>query len=245
MIHQTEDYAIFKIHAGNRPIDPINLKKIQEAMKVKNLLPQRPILVNKHMEVIDGGHRLKAAQSLKLPVYYIKQDDSSDFDMVLLNRAQKNWSLADYINFYASQGLQSYINVRDLATKYNLTIVDLLILCCRSGGTTSDSIRAGSFTFNKEKSEPFLVTSLQFIQGVTDLIRSKSFDNCEYLGYTTFKKGLLSILGYQGFNGDRFFEKLKKYIGKVHACNTIAQYTQMFKSIYNCRNSFPIKESPE
>lgn len=58
-IYQTRDYSQFKISKRNRAVVG---KQIVKSIIEKNLLPEKPILVTSDMHVLDGQHRLWAAE---------------------------------------------------------------------------------------------------------------------------------------------------------------------------------------
>ncbi len=128
MIKSTEDYSVFKKNSSNRDIDQVNLKKIVNSIKIKNLLELRPLVVNSNMEIIDGQHRLEAAKILSLAVYYTVRKEIENSDIILLNSAQKPWILSDYIQFYAKEGKKNYQKIVDVSKKYNTSINDVLLL---------------------------------------------------------------------------------------------------------------------
>ena len=69
MTLKTSDYSIFKKFPGNRDINPLNLRKITNSIKMHNMLDLKPIIVTESMEVTDGQHRLEAAKVLGVPIF--------------------------------------------------------------------------------------------------------------------------------------------------------------------------------
>ena len=81
-IYKTTDYSQFKFLPGNRKIaGNILIESILE----KNKLATHPIVVSKDMFVIDGQHRLDAASSLGIPIYYIIDEDFEPDDITLVS----------------------------------------------------------------------------------------------------------------------------------------------------------------
>ena len=74
-VEETTDYKQFKKVKGNRGYAQRHLKNLVSSIAQNNLLQYSPIIVNDKMEVIDGQHRLAAAQSLGLPIYYVVAGD--------------------------------------------------------------------------------------------------------------------------------------------------------------------------
>lgn len=240
MILKTNDYAIFKKHSGNTPIDPLNLKKIKNSLRINNMLELRPILVNKEMEVIDGQHRLQAALELGLDVFYTIQEKSNAMDMVLLNSAQRHWKIDDYVRFYASEGKRSYIDIMELLKTKSMTFKDFVALMGGLGGAAYVKIKAGTYEANVKEIGVELTQKLEYINQVIYLIAEKTMGKKKYLTTAAFKRSISLLMNNTDFIPDVFLAKLQINLGKVHPCTTTTQYTEMFKSIYNFRNPDPI-----
>jgi hypothetical protein len=115
---KTTDYTQFKVLSGNRAIDKGHVINLAKSLAQRpDLLAARPILVNKDMEVIDGQHRLAAAQQLKIPVYYDVADLHLE-DTIVINHNQRNWSLGDYAKSYADLGKKDYQTFMELREEY-------------------------------------------------------------------------------------------------------------------------------
>ena len=66
-VYQTSNYDLFKKLNGNRDVknEKVIIKSIQKIGLIDN-----PIIVNEKYEVIDGQNRLKALQTLNMPVLF-------------------------------------------------------------------------------------------------------------------------------------------------------------------------------
>lgn len=117
---KTTDYDRFVPIMSNRELDKRHVMNLQRSIKQRNLLMVRPIIVNENMEVIDGQHRLAAAQMIDEPVYYLQVKGLTQQDLAVLNTHQKNWSVMDFVNFYTLQGVPEYKNLSRLCNKYPL-----------------------------------------------------------------------------------------------------------------------------
>lgn len=117
---KTTDYDRFVPIMSNRELDKRHVMNLQRSIKQRNLLMVRPIIVNENMEVIDGQHRLAAAQMIDEPVYYLQVKGLTQQDLAVLNTHQKNWSVMDFVNFYTLQGVPEYKKLSRLCNKYPL-----------------------------------------------------------------------------------------------------------------------------
>jgi hypothetical protein len=240
---KTEDLSIFKKAEGNRDIDPANLKKIVNSIKINNMLELRPLTVNKNMEVLDGQHRLEAAKVLGLPVYYEINVDATPEDMILLNTAQKGWSMDDYVKFYASRGDENYIRVLDLAKKYDCSAASIISLSGKgysTGEGTRRALKNGRLKFDFLEAEDKIKEKMWQYNQVADFIKSRTFEGVNYTGRITFKRALFVLFDNPEFVFSTFMHKLQINISKMHSCTMMSQYVQLLKEIYNYKNENPI-----
>ena len=63
------------------------------------------------MEVVDGQHRLKAAQELGVAIYYQIIEDAQLQEIQLLNAYARPWQTGDYLDSYVALGKKEYIEV--------------------------------------------------------------------------------------------------------------------------------------
>lgn len=241
MTHKTSNYTLFKKFPGNRPIDALNLKKITTSIKMNNMLQLRPILVNDLMEVVDGQHRLEAAKNLGLEVFYDIVHDTKPMDMVLLNNAQKCWTLQDYVNYYAEQGSQIYKDMKSMSEKFDLSIQELVRVLGIHWGRAYKDFKEGKYAEDVKKKEAELRDKVAFMGQVIAFIDEKTLGNKIHLKSIALKRSLLTLLGCTSFDPTVFMEKLELGISKFHRCTTATQYYDMFKAFYNYRNQNPLE----
>lgn len=117
-IKLTNNYEMFKFRRENRELNynkVANLKSIllEDGRQIM------PIICNTEMEIIDGQHRFQALKELNWDVMYYVDEAVTVKDLVSINNTQKNWSLMDYIHYYASLGNESYIKLEELCKEYS------------------------------------------------------------------------------------------------------------------------------
>ena len=117
-LQRTTDYKMFKKIDSNREINKNHLKKLKVGIERKNLLYLFPIVINKGMEVVDGQHRLKAAEELGLEVFYLVDDNITKADIAMVNSNRKAWAIYNYIDFYASEGKIEFKHLKWLMKDY-------------------------------------------------------------------------------------------------------------------------------
>lgn len=132
-IERTTDYRCFKSIVSNREVNKLHVRKLAQSIQRKNLLHIRPVICNNKMEVIDGQHRIAACSLINEPVYYICVDNLTKDDIALLNTAQKNWTMLDFINFYTIEGRPEFRAFSRLLNRFSeMKVTTLLRMCGES-----------------------------------------------------------------------------------------------------------------
>lgn len=132
-IYQTDDYSLFKLLDGNRPLNKKKIEKIIHEIETGNdILDEVPILVNEnknHLEVLDGQHRLEVAKKLKRSVHYtIKKSKMSLYNVAKVNSNTEKWTSEDFINCYSKAGNENYIKIGAFYKKYKIGVGSILSL---------------------------------------------------------------------------------------------------------------------
>lgn len=149
----TTDYSMFKIIDENREIVRRHLLQLQQTIKSRNFLRLFPIIVNSKKQVIEGQHRLRAAEALGFPIYYIIDDEITVMDIAIVNNNRKSWSAKDYIHFYAKSGNIHYKRLKKLLSDYPYLTIGTAVKLCDdskayfvSGGGALRKMRSGQLT---------------------------------------------------------------------------------------------------
>lgn len=125
--------------------------------------------------VIDGQHRLKAAEYLSIPVYAdILEGDNYSFkelvDLVATyNNQSVRWSLKDYVSAWHMYGKSDYSVLEGIQKKYGFSHSVLAVLLSGSissgSGRVTDNVRKGKFKVKAKKE------TLKTLELVTQLSR--------------------------------------------------------------------------
>ena len=108
-IERTKIYGLFKLMAGNRPVDYNHVKRLKRSMeRYPHMFASNPIEVNENFYIIDGQHRRLAAQELGTDVYYIVVPGATLEETRIENITQRRWSLMDFASSYAESGRNDY-----------------------------------------------------------------------------------------------------------------------------------------
>jgi len=238
-IQSTKDYSIFKYVKFNREKTKGHIQEIKNMVLEENLLHLHPILVNEKMEVIDGQHRLEAAKSLGLYIYYI-QDEISYQHILNSNLFQKKMSLENVIKFYADKDqLPDYI-------KFLKTIKDLGLSCKALIGlifgtvsrTLIDFIKTGRFKFptDEVRVNHLLSRMREFLEFVDDKrIKPRSMFSSSH--FTVAFRNLVSM---HAFNNSTFVQKLQNRWFELKPKVDSKEWTKQLIDIYNWKNQAPL-----
>src|SRR5690625_2284032 len=143
-VFETSDYDLFQLSKFNRNV--LLRKEMLEQAKEGFIAP---IVVNENFVVIDGQHRLEASKKIGVPVTYIVMPGLDENDIVRMNTVQKPWSLQNYIEAFANQGLEEYVKLVDLikAGHANVTVTTYVAMNNLGDRRVRNLITDGKFKF--------------------------------------------------------------------------------------------------
>lgn len=203
----TEDYSIFKRLVGNRDIPESRISKIVESIQTIGWI-HNPIIVNEHMEVIDGQGRLTALQRLKMPVEYIIAPGAGNRECIYMNMNMVNWKLPDFIKSYAEQGNENYQRLIALMDRYangNLNIISTALY--RVSKAKHQEIKNGTLQLTEEQYKA-AVPRLEFITPLLKKIDEKKLPG----SIITLMQTLVYYFDYEEVDKDRLAYSVEKYI---------------------------------
>lgn len=221
----TTKYEMFSFDEKNRPIVWNHVEKLKEAIGKKNLLREYPIVVTDDLTVLDGQHRLKAAESLGVPIYYIVSQTATVGDIAATNEAQKSWSLQDYLESYCAQGKPDYLLLRNFWEKYPFfTLETLKQLCCYG-----DRIQINS----EFKLGLYRCNDISFAEKVAKAILD--FRNCgiEFYNHRPFTSTVAQLMANADYSHKRMMNKMNYLSRRMVKCPDVSSYIEMINEIYN------------
>lgn len=232
-IQSTTNYSRFQFMDGNRPINNGRVKKLIRSIKRKNLLQSFPIVCQKNgtgLYVMDGQHRLTAAEQLKLPIFFVEAKNLEISDMAATNSAQKGWNSRDFVSSFADRGNPHYIKLRNFMDEHGMTVSNAANILSghwrESGGSCHTKIVTGTFQVSNE----------EFANRVASAVRAVAvhFPPAKDRGFVI---ALARLLPVKGFAITRFVQKLEHQSSKLVKCASWLQYVELIEEIYNwkCR----------
>lgn len=194
-VYKTDDLSIFKFTKFNRNV--LIRREMLEQAKEGFI---SPVIVNEHMIVIDGQHRIEHAKKVGVPVEYIIKPGLRERDIVRMNTTQKPWSLSNYIESYANQGIEEYVALLNLIKNNYAGVTDVVALAQGYAGSTSEltqKVKNGKFEFfNFQKTLDFL----KFYQRFREETKTPKRTKVCFALYELYK--------VKGFDENRLIEKV-------------------------------------
>ncbi len=224
VIRTTTDYSIFKSLEGNRPVNLLHAKRIENSMREKCVFTV--IIVNENYEIVDGQHRFNALKNLGLPVNYVVQSGYGIEDVQKLNQNSKTWKSKDFIEGYCLVGNINYMILKDFVNKYGFGIAESITML-QSKPANTDNNKTRDLYNGK-----FQVTSYD---EAIDLAEKITKISSYYSGYKrrSFVYAMISLLRSGVFNIDEFIDKLKLQRTALVDCPTAKIYIELIEKIYN------------
>ena len=215
---QTNDYKLFKIVDLNRTIQTWHIEKIKKSIQKVWYLKYNPIIVNDKYEIIDGQHRFMACVSLNLPIEYVIENGDIDEVMVQLNSTQKEWTLTDFIDFYASKWVEWFVYFNNFKEKYKLNQTWTIAILTGSSSGTWKKIKNWTGFERLDYAETIADIMLEFAE-LLDFAKSR-----------TFIRGLIKVYSKGGK------KELKRLLNKaliIRRQVNVADYCIAFENILN------------
>lgn len=224
-IKKTKNYSIFKFDpAKNRSINYSHLARLKAAITNKNLLADNPIVVDANHTVIDGQHRLMAAQQMGVDVYYFVAQNMTLEDTASINGSSKKWTIEDYLSLYVKEGRPSYLWVNSIKTKYPfLTLTKIIEL-----GYYGDQFK-GKTAFTSGNYE---ANDIDFAERVISFIQDYKEFTKNYR-HTAFVDAIKYLVGLGIYDHSRMMQKMKYAASKLRPQICTNGYVKNLEEIAN------------
>jgi hypothetical protein len=173
-IYKTDNYGMFKRLEGNRAVSNIRKKRLNDSFDKVGQIPS-PIVVNEKMEIIDGQGRFEVSKERNLPIYFTMIKGIGDRECICMNTGTMNWSMRDYVDFYAEKGLEDYKVLQELDDKYTNVPLSTIIPIARGvNGSRHQKDSIGNIAEGKYKVTielDVLDSILEFIDTLTPYLK--------------------------------------------------------------------------
>lgn len=234
-IHSTTDYSKFHFSTMNK-MDGVNaghVKKLVSSIKICNLLDIRPIIVSSDYMVIDGQHRLKAAEHLRVPIFYCI-DDTYEPEHIKNLQIQRTWGPRDYINFYAHKNNEHYKFIKELLLDTGLSAYAICNIICQANTYKSKPLNNGRALVDLDRKEHYR-QKLKTIKEIVHFLKYETnLKTKRFVTGTYFIIALYRILTDPKIDEDKIITKIKKHWDVLRPMDTADDYVHLLKSkVYN------------
>lgn len=232
MIQKTTDYTVFTFRPDNRRvIDQTHVQRLAHSITSRNLLELRPITVNAEMEILDGQHRLLAAKSLNIPIFYKIEKNLTAPDIILMN-ISKPWAIEDYLNFYCQHAYIEYQKLQDFAKNNNLSLKLAITLALGYQHVNFHEFRLGKFKFDANIQNEEIDICWDTINCIKKLNGYSAYTNT-----SKFWKSLLKLVKHPDFERSRWEVNLPKMVSTFCPKARTEDYIISLQYVYNWRSS--------
>jgi hypothetical protein len=226
-VYSTTDYSFFKQITSNRELDERHVSKLVRAISQKNMLHLNPIILNYKNEVIDGQHRLAAAEKLGVKVFYVIDELIDKKDIASLNSNSKNWKVSDYINYWTIEKAPGFDKLSHFLYEYpKIPASSALILLSMDGKRDTSGLKNGHIDVSNYNHALMIANALVVLYNDYDFVFERNF--------------ILALKSCFDENPDFSFETLQKKISlqprSFVTCRTVKQYLEMIEEIYNYKS---------
>lgn len=245
IVFQTKNYSRFIKLTGNRDVNKLHVKRLRDSFEKRYLIS--PIIVNENWGVIDGQHRLQAAEELGLPVNYIVVHGYGLEEVQILNTNMKNWKKEDYLNAYCDLGYPEYLKFRNFMRRFQ----EFGIAACENLLTN----RLTTSGFRNRKNKEFISATnkegsilIRYFQEGNLKIHDYDLavENAEkiilvkpyYDGFNRvpFVAAMMGVFRIKEYDHDQLIKKLKANPTSLQHCSNVGQYKLLIEEIYNFRS---------
>jgi hypothetical protein len=222
-IQSTKKYDDFKYIVSNREVSRAHVNRLIKAISKNNLLHLNPVIVNPDMEVIDGQHRIAAAEQLGVDVYYQMDTAVTKKDLSDLNSVKKNWSTMDYINYWSVEKAAGFDQLSRFLSVYpNLPPSTAMMLLSSDGSRDVQSLKDGVVD----------VSNLENATAIAEII--KKFRNIIDFAYDrNFILAINNVVKTGRYEQDVMDKRLVGQSRSLVKCATVKQYIELLEEIYN------------
>jgi hypothetical protein len=243
----TDDLDQFVLSSANRRVYPQHVRRMATSIAQNGFLRDCPIKVVKkgnQFIVTDGQHRLEAARTLGVGVYFMPDIDTQVAAKIrVANQFSRSWSLDDYLHHHISLENENYVELKKFAEKFKLppsVALDILsgrnMMGPRNGLLPRDfraAFKDGSWSIDPDR----LVQAEELMKRINEI---RFFH--EVMGTVRYEKSFISalvrVLNNPDFDYARFMQNLPVQLDRIRRCSNTARYLEMLSEIYNYRRAY-------
>lgn len=228
-LQSSNNPLIFVANPEQRPINQIHVKRIMTSMMKHGFLPSKPIQcyrrADRKLVIVDGHHRLEAAQCAGLDYYYVIESDASQDAMPDVQRSL-SWQASDFIRQYSMRGNKEYILLSSYINRGLPTFIAASLLV---GGSATSK--------NANRLIPgglYRVKSTDHADKILSLIEENA--TTQVFKHSNFIKALSLCLWLKQFDFALFKKRVEANWHMIPNCSNIPDFLSAIEDVYNFRS---------
>lgn len=231
-VYVTTQYDLFDLFPENRNINPAHVAWLQARVEEKNLLHLNPMIVDGEGRILDGQHRLRVAENLGVPIYYVltQNGEMGIEDVAGTNSATRRWARTDYLHYWCERGSQHYLALRDFWKKHErwLTLSAATAVCLgESASSTLTDLQRNAFNTGK-----FQILDMRFALKFAEAMR----DFLPHFRHATdraFMAAVCYLLRHPQYDHGRMRKKIEAYPALLQPQRDRDNYLENLEELYN------------
>jgi hypothetical protein len=234
----TKDYEKFQFFTFNREVkDWDRVERIKEVIKSDGFLV--PILVNQDFYVIDGQHRLKAAQGIGCEISYIQYEmDNDKVPLVIskLNSTSKGWSLSDFLIMWEGLKKEPYEWLTKVMNEYKVPFAHMYRMCggsLRGGGRLTYNFKNGLFNASPEQKEKIIEKVKWYVEIRTAFPKFSEFG-------IAFPSAIAGVVCNKNYDQAQMMKAIQAFPALLLRAKSASEYALQMEEMYN--RDLPIKK---
>jgi len=226
-----KNYTKFTLFDNNRDINETHVEELISSMRKSGQL--MPVVVTPDLEVIDGQHRLKACETLGIPVSYVINSAGNSKQIAVMNNTQKGWKNKDFLKHFSHNSHSSeYKKIEKFFEEYKLPFtVGIALLSDRA--INNDNNVANRGPMPSFRNGTFKIVDLDKAnETASRLIKLKSFVP-NLVKIVKFSVAFIKISRLENFNLKTCYAQIEKNSNKFDKCLNQEDWNEAMVASYN------------
>lgn len=224
-IKETRNYRMFRLSEENRSLDLKKHKNLKESMQKYGFLRCFPLACYQNGQpgliLKDGQHRLAIAEELGLPVFYTVE--TTNFDVAFVNCTPKPWTLRDYAQKYAANGLLQYQVGLDFAERHSLPLgTAFALLAGVTAFTNCPGFHDGTFEIRDQEWADKVASTYSTLVAMSKKLKT-----------ARFIEAVMACCRVDEFDPSRLIRGAERCRDRLVAYSTRDAYLEMLEEVYN------------
>jgi hypothetical protein len=209
---ESTDYSLFKLLPFNREVDNPHVKQLVNSMRIHGFKGVAQIIKTSIIDgteqyyIVDGQHRIAAANQLGLPFYFEltvlnTKKETAEF-IAELNTSAKSWGTANFLSVWSSLQIEEYVKLARVQKETGFQITPLLEAYLFTSNQAD--YRKGRMVFSNEEQ--------------SDKIVEQMIELNQYLPNKAFcRRAIVRVMRNPKYNQKKMLPAIKQYVNLVGA----------------------------